>query len=116
MKNYPSEHNSLGTIKYNEDVIRTMVNMALSDVEGIGEIEGRSSGKILSRKHNSNINKISIEGKDAVIELSITADYGLLLRDTAQNVQQKIKEIIESMTDLNVRAVNVTITGLNLLD
>lgn len=114
MKSYPSEQNSLGTIRYNEDVIRTMVNMALSHVEGISGTEGRGSGNILGRKNNSHILKVNVEGQSAVIDLSIIVEYGLLLRDVAQKVQQKVKETIETMTDLQVEAVNVTVAGLDL--
>lgn len=114
MKNYPSEHNSLGTIRYNEEVLRTMVNMALSEVEGISGVDGRGSGNILGRKNYTHVNKINVEENKAVIELSIVVEYGLLLRDVAQQVQQKVRERIESMTDLRVEAVNVTVAGLDL--
>ncbi|WP_347488187.1 Asp23/Gls24 family envelope stress response protein [Desulfoscipio sp. XC116] len=116
MKTDPLGQNNLGDIRYNEDVLKTMISMALSEVEGVYGMESRSSGNILSRKSISHINKISIEGKNATIDLSIVVAYGLLLRDVAKNVQNKVIEVIETMTDLNVDAVNVTVAGLDIKD
>ncbi|AGL02735.1 Asp23/Gls24 family envelope stress response protein [Desulfoscipio gibsoniae] len=116
MQDNPLEQNDLGVIRYNEDVLKTMIGMTLSEVEGVAGFEGRSSGNLLNRKSVSHINKISIEEKNVTIELSIVVEYGLPLRDAAQNVQHKVREVIEAMTDLYVNAVNVTVAGLDIKD
>jgi len=113
MKIYPSEKNNLGTIRYNEDVLRTMIGIALSQVEGVAGVESRVAGNILARKSYSHINKITVEEKKVSVDISIVARYGMLLRECAQNVQRKIKENIEEMTDLLVAAVNVTVASLD---
>lgn len=113
MKSYPSEKNAMGTIRYNEDVIKTMVGMALNGVEGVAGMESRGTGNLLSRKNLSHVNKITMEEKKVSLDLSIVVKYGLPLRDVAQQVQHKVKETIESMTDLNVGSVNVTVSGLD---
>ncbi|WP_027366142.1 Asp23/Gls24 family envelope stress response protein [Desulfotruncus alcoholivorax] len=114
MKAYPSEKNSMGTIRYNEDVLRTIVGIALSQVEGIAGVESRVAGNILARKSYSHISKITVEDKKVIVDVAIVAKYGMLLRECAQTVQQKIKENIEEMTDLYVAAVNVTVASLDL--
>jgi uncharacterized alkaline shock family protein YloU len=114
MKSYPSEKNAMGTIRYNEDVIKAMVGIALNGIEGVAGIEGRGTGNILGRKYLSHVNKIAVEEKRVSLDLSIVVKYGLPLRDVAQQVQQKVKEIIESMTDLNVGAINITVSGLDI--
>ena len=110
-----SKQETLGAIHYNDDVIKTMVTMVLNEVEGIATIENRTTaGNLLGRKNNSHINKISVDGKSLTIELTITIDYGLSLMETARKAQQKIKEKIESMTDLTIGAINITISGLDM--
>jgi len=113
MKSYPSEKNSMGTIRYNEEVLKTMISMALSGIDGIAGLEGRSAAGILSRKNSSHLNKITVEENRVCIDVSIAARYGLPLRETAKTVQERIKSTIESMTDLNVGAVNIVISGLD---
>ncbi len=114
MKTDPSEQDTLGAIRYNDEVIKTMVNMAMAEVEGVAGIESRSTGNILSRKSDSHINKISIDGKNLTVDLAIMVKYGLSLREVAQNVQCKVQEKIEAMTDLTVNTINVTVTALEM--
>jgi len=112
MKSYYSEQNQMGSIKYNEDVLRTMVGMALNEVEGVAGTENKVGAGILGRKSYSHINKISVDGNKVVIDLSIVVNYGLDLREKAREVQQKVHDTIKSMTDLQISAVNITISGL----
>ncbi len=114
MKTDSSGQGTLGAIRYNDDVIKTMVGMAMSEVEGVAGIESRTASNLLSRKSDSHINKITVDGKNLTIDLAIAVKYGLSLWDAAQNVQHKIQEKIEAMTDLKVNAVNVTISGLDI--
>jgi len=112
MKSYSSEQNQMGSIKYNEDVLKTMVGMALHGLEGIAGIEGKGAVGILGRKNFSHINKISVENNKVVIDLSLVVSYGLDLRAKAREVQQKVCETIETMTDLRIGAINVTVANL----
>lgn len=112
MKSYSSEQNQMGSIKYNEDVLKTMVGMALNEVEGVAGFEGKGGGGILGRRNFSHISKISVDDKKVIIELSIVASYGLDLREKAREVQQKVRSTIESMTDLQIGAINITVAGL----
>jgi len=112
VKSYSSEQNQMGSIKYNEDVLKTMVGMALHGLEGIAGIEGKGTVGILGRKNFSHINKISVEGNKVVIDLSLVVSYGLDLRAKAREAQQKICDTIQTMTDLRIGAVNVTVANL----
>lgn len=112
MKSYSSEQNQLGSIKYNEDVLRTMVGMALNEVEGVAGTEGKGGGGILGRRNFSHINKITVEDQKVIIDLSIVTVYGQDLRAKAREVQEKVSSTIQSMTDLQIGAINVTVAGL----
>ncbi|TYO94722.1 Asp23/Gls24 family envelope stress response protein [Desulfallas thermosapovorans] len=114
MKAFSTEQNAMGVISYNEDVLKTMTGMAISRVDGVAGIEG--SGNILTRKNLSQINKIFMEDKKVNIDLSIVVEYGLPLRETAQKVQREVREMIGTMTDLNVGAINITVAGLDIKD
>lgn len=110
----PSGKDSLGAIRYNEEVIKAIITMAMTEVEGIAGVESRSTGNILSRKSDSRINKISLEEKNLTVDLSISVKYGQSLQDVAKNAQSKVHEKIEAMTDLTVNAINVNVTALEI--
>ena len=112
MKSYSSEQNQMGSIKYNEDVLKTMVGMALNGLEGVAGIEGKGAVGILGRKNFSYINKISVEDSKVVVDLSLVVSYGMDLQAKARETQQKICDTIETMTDLRISAVNVTVVNL----
>ncbi len=112
MKSFSSEQNQMGSIKYNEDVLKTMVGMALQELEGVAGFEGKGAVGILGRKNFSHINKMSVEDNKLILDLSLVVSYGLDLRAKAREAQQKISAAIESMTDLRIGAVNVTVANL----
>ncbi|MCG8400495.1 MAG: Asp23/Gls24 family envelope stress response protein [Firmicutes bacterium] len=116
VKSYSSEQNQMGSIKYNDDVIKTIVGMALNEVEGVAGIDGKGAGGILGRKHFSHINKITVDENRVVIELSLVVNYGLDLREKAREVQQRVKDSLTGMTDLQIGAVNITVIGLEFPD
>lgn len=113
MKSFPSEQNAMGSIKYNEDVLKTMVGMAIKELKGVAEIEGKGTAGLLGRKKFSSVNKISVEGNKLVLDLSLVLTYGLDLRAKALETQQKISAMIENMTDLTIGAINVTVASLD---
>jgi len=112
VKSFSSEQNQMGSIRYNEDVLKTMVGMALQELEGVAGLEGKGTAGILGRKNFSHINKISVEDNKLILDLSLVVSYGLDLRAKAREAQQKICAAIEKMTDLRIGAINVTVANL----
>lgn len=114
MKNYPTEITPIGNIRYNDEVLRTMVNLALSEIEGVVGTEARGTGGLLGRKNLSHITGINVQEQRINIDLAIIVKYGLPLREKAREVQQKVGATISSMTGLEVDSVNVVVAGLEL--
>ena len=48
-----------------------------------------------------------------LVDLSVIVDYGAKIHEVAKEVQENVKLAIESMTGLEVEAVNVSIEGIN---
>ena len=51
--------------------------------------------------------KVSLDGREAVVDLSIMMGYSYNIQTTCQQVQTKVKTAIQNMTGLNVTDVNV---------
>jgi uncharacterized alkaline shock family protein YloU len=51
--------------------------------------------------------------QQVTVNISIIVDYGFKVQEIAKQVQESVKLAIESMTGLEVVAVNVSVEGIN---
>ena len=107
----------LGRIQINDDVIATIASLAAVEVEGISGVGGGGGLSELwgSRGARKGVTVTTDEvSGDAVIELDVNVDYGVDVYKTAHLLQHAVKNAIETMTGLHVKAVNVRICGIVL--
>ena len=112
-----SVQEDLGKIQINDDVIATISSLAAVEVEGIVSIAGGSSlaevwgGKGLKKG-------VSVTTDEAanyvVIDLEVNIEYGVDVYKAAHQLQRAVKNAVENMTGLTVKAVNVKISGIVL--
>lgn len=105
-------------INISEEVITTISGIAVSDVPGVAEMAGGIAGgisEVLSGKKNlSKGIKADIDGKDVKIDVNIIVNYGVRIPDVAFDIQNKVKNSVETMTGLKVEEVNVHVQGVNV--
>ena len=102
-------------IKISDEVVAIIAGMAASEVSGVynmsgGFVDGIS--EMLGKKTKGV--KVQVGEKETVIDISLIVEYGARIPDIAWEVQNKVKTQVESMTGLNVVAVNVHVQGVNL--
>lgn len=102
-------------IKISDEVVAIIAGMAASEVSGVynmsgGFVDGIS--EMLGKKTKGV--KVQVGEKETVIDISLIVEYGARIPDIAWEVQNKVKTQVESMTGLNVVAVNVYVQGVNL--
>ena len=101
-----------------EEVITTIAGIAVSDISGVAEMAGGIAGEItevLSGKKNlSKGIKAETDGKNAKIDVNIIVNYGVRIPDVAFDIQNKVKQAVETMTGLKVDEVNVHVQGVNI--
>jgi len=68
----------------------------------------------IPRAHQINVKNSHDEGKGISIQLDITVKYGNPLWDIAYEAQRRIKEMVEHMTGLMVKEVNISVKRLSL--
>ena len=102
-------------IKTSDEVVATIASMAASEVSGVYNMSGGFVGGIseMLGKKTKGI-KVQVGEKETVIDISLIVEYGARIPDIAWEVQNKVKTQVESMTGLNVVAVNVHVQGVNL--
>ncbi|MGQ9477974.1 MAG: Asp23/Gls24 family envelope stress response protein [Candidatus Bipolaricaulia bacterium] len=94
-----------GRVEIAEEVIRTIVALAAMEVEGL-------AGTISSPLNRDRGVVAELEEDGVKITLRVAARYGYPLRELGRKVQEKVKQEVEELTGLKVRAVDVHIQRL----
>ena len=107
--------NSVGKIKIADNVAAVIANIAAQEVEGVIRVTGSSTSsisEIFGKKNYSKGVKVSMEEEGTIIELALTIEHGINIVALARNVQNSVKDAVESMTSINVKEINVTISDI----
>lgn len=106
----------MGDIKISEEVVAIIASIAAMEVEGVAGMSGGIAGgiaEILGRKNLSKGVKVEVGEKEAAIDVYVIIEYGSRIPEVSWNVQEKVKQQVETMTGLNVVEVNIHIQGIN---
>lgn len=107
----------IGNVKISVEVIATVAGIATSEVEGVAGMSGSVVGglaEILGGKKNKGKGvKVEVCENSAVIDLFIIVDYGARIPDIAWEVQENVKNSVESMTGMTVEKVNIHVEGVS---
>ena len=106
-----------GKIVFAPDVIATIANLAAGEVEGVASLSGSMvegiTGMLGGKKNLTKGVKVEIAEETATIDVAVIVKYGFKIHEVCQNIQRKVKTTIETMTGLNVAAVNVAVQSIS---
>jgi uncharacterized alkaline shock family protein YloU len=68
---------------------------------------------MLGRKNLSKGVKVEVKEETALVDVYVIINYGNSIPDVAWKIQDNVKQAIEGMTGLNVKAVNIHVQGVN---
>lgn len=116
--NQMEKNTKVGEIQIADEVVAVIASLAATEVKGVSLTSGSTtndfSNKIV-KKHFTKGVKVQVHEQDITLFMQLIIDYGYPVGETALLVQEKIKNAIESMTGLKVKAVNIRIVGVNIL-
>ncbi|MFI3227345.1 MAG: Asp23/Gls24 family envelope stress response protein [Clostridia bacterium] len=115
-KEYWATLGERGNIKISEDVIMTIASLAVLETEGADSvITGLTSdiAGLLGKKTASKGVKVTFVYDDVEIDITCQVKFGSSVFETAEKIQENVKNAIESMTGLTCKVVNITITGVS---
>src|ERR1700730_7179779 len=104
-----------GSIRIANEVIEVIAGLAATEVPGVAGMSGGVVGgiaELLGRKNLAKGVKVEVGQKQCAVDLSIVAEYGFRIPEIALNIQENVKQAIESMTGLDVVEVNVQVLGV----
>ncbi len=109
------EGGTSGSIKIANDVVATIAGLAASDVPGVAGMSGGITGGIaemLGRKNLTKGIKVEVGDTETDIDIFCVVEYGYAITKVASDVQEKVKNAVESMTGLACRTINIHIQGV----
>ena len=114
-KEYVSRSDELGNIHISEEVLAAISAAAALEVEGVSSLAanlGSDIAELLGKKNLAKGVRVKMEDDKVVVELSVLMSYGHTIPEMCKAVQEGVKNAIESMTGLEVSAVNVNVGGV----
>ena len=115
-KQYITEAQENGNVMISEDVIETIVDQALTEVEGLERLNIKTGAEIVDLIGGKNWGKgikVQIgENDELVIECNIIVKFDYAVVDVAKNCQSAVANAVESVTGVHVDAVNVNVCGI----
>lgn len=107
----------IGNVKVSDEVIMVIAGLAATEVEGVTSISGGITNEVIAKsgvKSLSRSLRISFDEDQLIVDISVMIDFGYSIPKISSQVQEKVKNTIETMTGLTVEAVNVRIAGVNM--
>ena len=104
----------IGGVTISDAAIVKIVLQSLKGIEGVGALGGGSGGvlsSLMGDKGSSGITVDVCEGS-VDIDVSMAVQYGHSLPSVAEACRAAVKEQVESITGLTVRAVNVLVVDI----
>ncbi len=114
------ENEALGDVKIADEVIAIIAGISAMDVDGVVSMAGNGKSlqkEIISRLGNKVLSKgVKIHMNEGRIsaDLSVVLDYSCSIPEVTAAIQEKVKSAIETMTGLEVEAVNVQVADVKL--
>ena len=106
-----------GKVNISDEVVASIAGIAAGEIDGVSGMAGSFAGGIAERlgakKNPQKGVKIDITPDGATIDLYIIVEYGKRIPELAWNIQENVKNSVETMTGINVLTVNVHIEGIN---
>lgn len=98
-----------------DDVVATIVGMAINEINGIASMSGNFVGNITETfgvKDPKKGVKVDVKDNTANIDVHINVTLGTCIPDVSKEIRNKIKELVGSMTGLTVNEVNIYVDGI----
>ena len=115
-KQYISQMEENGSVLISEDVITTIIALAVEEVEGVVGLNVKPGADIIEMIGKKNWGKglkITIaEDESLTVDCNITVAYGQSVVSVANAVQTSITNALESMAGIKISAVNVNVCGI----
>lgn len=106
----------LGRVEISPEVIEVISGIAAAEVDGVATMRGSFASGVAERLGRKNHGKgVKVElGEDGVkVDISVVMIYGVAIPEVARQIQNNVQQTLQSMTGIEIRAINVHIVGVH---
>jgi len=108
-----AQNNDKGNIQISSDVISTIAETAALEIDGVTKGASPAGGMpVFARKAPGKGVKVTVTGDEVTLDMNIAVIFGYRMVEVAENVQTNVKNAVQTMTGLTVKAVNVVVSNL----
>lgn len=111
------EENGLGEIQISDEVVATIAGLAATEVEGVASMAGNLTNELIGKLGIKNLSKgvkVLVTGHSVDVDLALHIKYNYSIVKVSKDVQERVKNAIESMTGLEVAMVNINIVTVDM--
>ena len=105
----------IGSVQIADEIVAVIAGLAATEVEGVNKMYGNITNEIVSKltmKKLSKGVKATIHEDTVDVYLKLVLDYGVNIAKVSAEVQERVKNAIETMTGLTVNEINIRIAGI----
>lgn len=116
-KVYSIKEDNLGEVNIADEVVTIIAGLAATEVDGVSSMSGNITNELVSKLGRKNLAKgvkADIIDNCVTVDVALNIAYGYAIPDISAKVQEKVKTAIETMTGLEVNAVNVRIVSVDM--
>ena len=100
---YPKKPETAGEVRISENVVRSIAGVSAKEIEGVADLATVRTGLLRTESPVT----VQIVRDTVEITIRLVLQSGYRLTGVAEQVQQKIKENVQSMTGVIVSKVHV---------
>lgn len=111
-KNFVINIDGEGGVNISEEVIGIIAGLGAVEVDGVSSLAGNLTADTISKAGQGKLAKaVKVVGGDGkiAVHMAINMKYGYEIPKVSGMVQEKVKQAVETMTGLEVTAVDIRI-------
>jgi uncharacterized alkaline shock family protein YloU len=117
-KNFVINVNGDGGVNISEEVVGIIAGLGAVEVEGVDSLVGNLTSDTISKAGQGRLAKavrvLDADPGKIIVRMAINMKYGYEIPKVSEKVQEKVKQAVETMTGLDVTAVDVRIASVSV--
>ncbi len=116
-KSYTLRDEELGTVRIADDLLPVIAALAATEVDGVASMAGNITHDIVRAMGIRNLAqgvRTEVSGNEVRFDLSLNVDYERSIALVSREVQERVKNAVETMTGMTVTEVRVRVADIDL--